>query len=179
MNAPTVEYRGHTIRWSDNEDKWSCSDFSVSSASLAAVRRNIDDHYRRLRKSAAVECLRVSEYSHPFTSDATLVEYLGAKESRSRNRETGAQEVTVWHEVAAMSARRAPERPGRTKGKLDEFIANTPENVAVLTQADDLIRESKRLEKAARTLVAGIPRLTIDDIAGLVQAGSLQEGSSD
>lgn len=176
MSAPSVEYRGHTIRWSDNEDKWSCSDFDVSSPSLASIRRTIDDNYRRLRKSAALKCLRVSEYSSPFAVEATLIEYLGEKKAPSYR-----QSNKALHQVAAIMPTLGNNRPSRSKGDLNEFIADTPENAAVLAEATRISQEAKRLAEEARAMVAGIPRLSLADIEGLVKAHETpkEEGISD
>lgn len=168
--------------WSENADQWSCHDFDLNSPSLAAVRRGIDDYYRKLRKASAVPCLRLSEYRYPFTTDATLIEYLGGVPLRGRNTQTGKYEdLGVEHRVAAMAVRRGGDKQGRSKAKLDEFIANTAENVAELARADELHRQSERLKAEVRSILASIPRLSLADIEGLVKAHETtkEEGISD
>jgi len=177
MSVPKVEYRGHVIIWSDNDDKWRACDFDFSHQSLAKCRERIDKEYRALRNKSAVQCLKLDGGSGftPEGRPATLVEYLGAKEERSWSTK---ELKAVKHRVAAMYIWAHSEKQSRNQCDLGDFAADTPEVLAMIALAKEKQDAARTLLKEGDAIMRSIPRLTEADIAGLIRAADTNIGGT-
>lgn len=177
MSEVKTEYRGHTIRWSDNEDAWTCYDLSDkvrSSPKLSILKGHIDRLYLAERKKASTPCWELSSHSSTRI-EGSVVEYLKAKEERSWS----SQKVErVRHIVAVVAQRSGSERPSRAEKDLDNLAPMTPEFDAAWAEFCALNTLAKAAEKRARDAFAALPRLQLDDVQKLVDLAQHTEGDA-
>lgn len=163
-----TKYRGHSIRWSDNEDCWACYDLSDkvrSSPKLSTIKAAIDRLYLAERKAAGVECWEISSYDGKRTP-ATVVEYLGKKVDR--NSWSSAPD-RVFHKVAVVAKRGGAERPARRETECDKLARPGAEFDAAWEIYTRAVADKKAAEKRAASAFAALPRLQVSDIAKLVE----------
>jgi hypothetical protein len=170
MTRPTVEHKGMDIYWSDNEDKWSCSEMGFSSQSLLAVKRKIDAFRKKERSGIAIPALYVSEYGTKATP-CEIVEYLGEHKTYGSGR-------PLAPKVAVMRPGYSGERKTRNTDWLHELAPATPEVEALIAKMAGLNEEIERLKREVVTLGKQVPRLRIEDIAELVKH-KLQDAEED
>lgn len=177
MAEVKTEYRGHVIRWSDNEDAWTCYDLSDkvrSSPKLSILKGHIDRLYLAERKRSATPCWELSSYSNGRT-EGSVVEYLKAKEERSWS----SQKVgRVQHIVAVVAQRSGSERPSRAEKDLDNLAPMTPEFDAAWAEFQRLHQLAKEAEKRARDAFTALPRLQLADVQKLVDLAQHTEGDA-
>lgn len=151
-----TEYKGHKIRWSDNEDQWVVSGWDkMQGPSLAKLKQRIDKELLEVRKAGAVRCLRVmTSLGSSTLEDATVVEYLGG------------------NQVAAMLPV-AFDRTGKLSRQhvnLSYLAHDTWEVRDAVERASALKRKAEELSRQADSIIKAIPRLTVADIPALVKA---------
>lgn len=163
MSRITTDHKGLTISFSENEDKWSCIELNYSNASLAKVKGRIDKYLRDQRKGMSVSCLYLGETYSANTklTPAEIVEYLPNKKVPSYAKDTGPT-------VAVMISDGPKDRPTRREKGLACFGFDTPEVIETLRKARTMQDEARRLHREAEGMVKALPRLTLDDISGLV-----------
>jgi hypothetical protein len=171
----SIEYRGYSLRYDENQDTWTCYDCKVDALTLGKLKKKIDKLHLEARKAAAVECVQVSASLYnvprnkPVTpSTALLVEYKGEKHSRSHR--TG-ERSSDGHDVSYMQHRERNERPSRMTAKLHTFAFLTPEVTEQYAAITKLRDDQIEIERQIAQAFALIPRLKIEDISGLVAAG--------
>jgi hypothetical protein len=169
MSRAEIEHKGMTIFWSDNEDKWSCSELGFSSQSLIAVKRKIDTFRKKERSGIAVPALYVG---HSYAVPCEIVEYIGERKTYTRQGEL-APKVAVMRP----SSRHA-DRKTRQEDWLHELAPATPEVEATLAKVAEMEAAADQLKRDAIALTRSIPRLKIEDIAELV-AHKLQDAGED
>lgn len=173
----TTEYRGYTIRFSENEEVWRCADIRFDHAKLNKVKERIDDLHRKLRKASALPCLIVSNrWSSVEAREGTIIEYIGPKTTRSWSD----GEKVVGHQVAVMSTREINERPGREIMQIEELVpADDPAAWAKIEEARAIAAQIKALEEDLNAAVKAIPRLSIEAIPNLIKASEhrFEEGA--
>lgn len=168
---PSTEYRGYSIRYSENEDVWTCYDVGASHEKLSRVKAKIDDMHRKLRKANAFHCLDVSSYRGVETQEATIVEYLGPIRAKTSSYQRVGDGKIIDHEVAYMSARGGlSEKKSRQKGKLSQLALNDTQNMRRIGEAQRLYAEAEKIRKQAQKIMESLDRPTIDHIAELVAA---------
>lgn len=167
MTSIETEYRGYPIRYSENADEWNCYDVGYSHASLSKLKAKIDAMHLKLRKASSVTCLEIGRaYEGAGFTEASIIDYIGPKETRSWSKEP---ELTD-HKVAAVATRGGNERPSRRETELSGFAPDTPEARAAIAAWVSADREVKAAEVRSKAARDAIPRLRLDDIAGLVKA---------
>lgn len=170
---PSTEYRGYTIRYSENEDEWSCYDVGASHAKLSRVKAKIDEMHRKLRKANAFHCLSVSSYGGANACEATIVEYIGPIREKAHSYQRVGDGEIIDHEVAFMSAHfGGSKKKSRQKGSLSKLVLNTPENMRRIDEANRLSDEAKALERQSQEIIKSLDRPHIDHIAELVTASA-------
>lgn len=163
---PTTVYRGHTIRWSDNSDEWTCYDLSDkvrSSPKLSRIKAAIDRLYLAERKANATPCYELSQ--HGKRIESTVVEYLGARTKTSWTGNT----TTTTHKVAVVAKREGSERPSRREAELTSLAPATPEVERAYSEYLALKAEAQAAADKADRAFKAIPRLSLDDIEALVR----------
>lgn len=167
----SVEYRGYTIRYSENEDVWNSDAFEYSKYSaptLSKAKERIDSMLRDVRKKAALTCYRIDGgHQEPYRlRECTVIEYNGPKVERpwqsSKKPFISSQNVGV---VSARDGRKA----ARSEMCLENLIHGTAEDQVKIDTANRFRAEARRLEEEAKTLLASIPRVSLDDIQELVR----------
>jgi hypothetical protein len=165
-------YRGHKINWSDNSDEWTCYDLSDkvrSSPKLSLIRAAIDRLYLAERKANAVPCFELG--IHGDRTESHVSEYLGPKIDRSWD----GRETKTRHKVAVVAVRSGSERPSRRELELTNLMASTPEAEAAWGHDRKLYVAEQEAKRAADEAWAAIPRLTLDQIAALVELHNRDE----
>jgi len=166
-----TEYRGYTIRFGENDEKWWCSDIEFSHENLSKVRERIDRLHLQLRKASSVDCL-VMEGSHSDAGTAfhegKIVDYIGAV--RSQRHGTFEREYTgpvVDHKVAVVSAKRGDKAIRRTQNLSDAYAPESADMMPAILEQEGIMRrardEIKRIKDA-------MPRVQFDQIGDLVKA---------
>lgn len=173
-----TEYQGHRIIYNDNTDQWTCRDLDVADAALSKVKDKIGKMLKATRKAEAVSVLLLSDsvaHAAPAVrlTEATLVEYLGPNMERDYHHSRPAQTRQKGHKVAAMYRRSANDRASRQTAKLTDFVPDTPEAHAAVKVAQDAAAAIAAAITTYRDAVAAIPRVTPNDIAGLIAISGL------
>ena len=170
---PSTEYRGYSIRYSENEDVWTCYDVGASHEKLSRVKAKIDEMHRKLRKANAFHCLDVSSYGGVSADDATIVEYIGPIRAKTNSFQRVGDGEIIDHEVAFMSARHGSNgRKSRQKGSLSKLVLNSPENLRRIDEAKRLYEEARKIEKQSQEIMQTLDRPSVDQIAELVTASA-------
>lgn len=161
-----TEYRGHTIRYNDNSDEWSCSDlgFRSSHQSLKKVKERIDKMYLDLRKAAALPCYEISTYGDPSKTEAKITEYIGARFERDYKSN---ERKLKGYKVAVVAKRRNNDKASRAEADLESLMPDTPEALAVFAEVEAAYEKVKAAKAVYDETVARLPRLTVDDIVEL------------
>jgi hypothetical protein len=177
---PSTEYRGYTIRYSENEDVWTCYDVGASHEKLSRVKAKIDEMHRKLRKANAFHCLTVSSYGGVSAEEATIVEYLGPIRAKTSAYQRVGDGNVIDHEVAFMSARGGfSDKKTRQKGKLSDLSLGTEENLRRISEAKKLYDEAKKIEGQSREILKMLDRPTVDQIAELIAASEYKFEETD
>lgn len=147
----SIEYRGSTIRFNENSDEWSCLDHNARNPSLAKLKDKISRVVSTSRKvEGGVKAVRLA-----YGERGIETEILARAE---KTRFNGGEQVWVREKDGAKFR--------RSKVALAE-IHDTPENWEVIQQANELDRQAKVLNDKATAMRQAIPRLKLDDLAGL------------
>jgi hypothetical protein len=177
MSGISIEYRGHTIRWADNEDCWTCWDLgnkAKSSPKLSVIKAAIDKIYLAERKAASTQCWEIN--SHSGTREfANVIEYVGPKVERA-----WAGEITseTKHIVGVVAKREGSERNSR-KDIETSRLAPVGEATDKAWAAYEVAMESRKLAQSReRDALAAVPRLSLDDINELVALASKGEDNA-
>lgn len=171
----SVEYRGYTIRYSENLDAWDSDAFDnskYSAPTLSKAKEKIDTLLREVRKKAALECFEIEGgYQRPYQiRDATVIEYEGPKIDGSSW--SGKPRYVADHTVGVVAAR-GGKRPARQNTHLSSLIYGTVEDQLKLDEANRLLDQAKALEAKAKELIAAIPRVRLEDIQELVRISGI------
>lgn len=175
MADPTCEYRGHTIRWSDNEDCWTCWDLSDkvrSSPKLSTIKAHIDKLYLAERKANATPCY---ELGRERRVESMVVEYLGERKEKSW-RKLG--EFTITHRVAVVAKRDKNDRPARKEATLPALSPVSPEADAAWQHYAVLAHELKLAERRAAEAFDALPRLKPEDVQKLIDLHNAEKESA-
>lgn len=174
----STEYRGYTISYSENEDKWRCYDVGAESEKLSSVKRKIDTMHRKMRKENSVPCLDVSTYSGVRAVEAVIVEYLGPIRQTKSFERVGTGDV-IDHEVAYMSNKTSLSKtPSRQKGRLSSLFAETPENLQAIEDMKAIDGKIKALDEERKTIAKSMRSISFEEIKPIVEASgfSFTEG---
>lgn len=176
-------YRGYTIRFSENEDKWNCYEAKVSHASLAKVKAKIDKLHLAMRKAAAFDCLAIPGYGTDDPAKITEARVIDYRLKRERNRGLWAKpdgpEFFDTHTVAIMSVRGLNSTAGRSWIEIEKLAPIGPETEAALEVVRARYAEAQAAEKALREAWAAVPRLTFEDVKALAEAADARLDEDD
>lgn len=166
----STDYKGYTIRYSENEEVWTCYDVGASNEKLGRVKAKIDDMHRKLRKANAFHCLDVSGYRGATAQDATIVEYLGPIRKKRSSERVGTGEIED-HQVAYMSVGGGlSDKKTRQTGALSKLTLDTTANRHTIAEAARLMEQAREIETQAASLLKQLSSPKIEDIADLVAA---------
>lgn len=176
-------YRGHTIRYTDNADEWTCYDVqdakgqSYSSPKLSNVKAAIDKMFLDMRKRSAFPCFELGKSHHPTKTAATIIEYVEHKIERNFYRPT--EPSIDRHVVAAVAQRTGRERAVRRTADITEFMPDTPEAHEAYQRFLAARQRAQEAEKDARDAFDAIPRVSIDMIPDLVRIKNSETGAGE
>ena len=145
------EHNGYSIRFDERDDKWECYELKVASKSLKAVKAEINKIDADARRLEAVRLIELRSY-----------------ETRQMTGTLMAGESSVW----CMVKGRGNEAPRREKASLANLVLDTPENRAVIAQAQALARQARELGQARADLLAAIPRVTAEELKAITPTPS-------
>lgn len=179
-----TEYRGYTIRYSENEDRWNCYEVDKKGAvTLSDMKKRIDAMHLKMRKEASVPCFEIKRREGKDTWDvglieAKLIDYV--KPRYEGGSWTGKPQYIADHRVATVAKRPGSTRAARQEVYLSTLVPDTDEVHSAIFKANKLGHEAHLAATAFRDAVEAIPRLTLDDIQNLVEASGqrLQEGDT-
>ena len=167
-------HRGYTVRFSENEDYWRCYDLDLENASLAKLKEQIDKLLLKVRKESAVDVLIVgSEHSSHFS--VTEGRAIDAKVGFERQRSSysgDAKEPIRKVSLGIFSNRRGGDRGGKSFYPISEISLPTPEVYAAIAEVERLRKIAKAAEEAVKAAVRAIPRISEEDVAGLIRAAT-------
>jgi hypothetical protein len=167
----STEYRGYTIRFGENDEKWWCSDIEFSHERLSKVRERIDRLHLQLRKASSVDCLIMDlEYADAGSKfhEGKIVDYLGV----IRSPRPGAFErvytgPVVDHKVAVVSARRGEKASRRSQNLSSAYAPEAADMMPLICAQQEII---KRARAEIKRIVSAMPRVQFDQLADLVKA---------
>lgn len=168
-------HRGYTVRFSENEDNWRCYDLDLENASLAKLKEQIDKLLLKVRKESAVDVLIVgSEYSSHFTvtEGRAIDAKIGYERHRSGYTGQETKEPTRKVSLGIFSNRRGGDRGGKSFYPISDVSLPTPEVYAAVAEVERLRKIAKAAEEAVRAAVRAIPRISEEDVAGLIRAAT-------
>lgn len=158
MSIPEFEYLGHTVRYNDNSDTWSCHSLRIEHSSIAMVKQKILEVDKSARDLDGVPVIQVHSYGSLIGRG--LYTPLVATTIDADDE----QNVWVMHTVDNGRGRKVG---ARSKVSVRDLVADTPENRAELEAVD---AERKRLQaeqKALEARLGNVPRMSF---AGLKAA---------
>lgn len=174
-----TEYRGYTIRYGENDEKWWCSDIEFSHERLSKVRERIDRLHLQLRKASSVDCL-VMENSHHDSGTAfhegKIVDYIGViRSQRPGTFERVYTGPVVDHKVAVVSAKRGDRASRRAQNLSDAYAPEAAEMLPAILEQQAII---KRARDEITRIRKSMPRIQFDQLSDLVKASEhvFQEG---
>lgn len=169
-----IPYRGYEITLSDNSGEWRCWDLGVENVDITKVKAAIDRIALKERKKEAVKALMLGWNGR--VEEVTIIDYNGPIKDRKDGALTG-EKVVVDHSVWVMKPGAYGKGMGRNKEKLSQIIRPGPHTDGLIAE----IAEQEALEKAAREkahqLRKRLPRLGVEDIAGLIKLS--EEGETE
>jgi hypothetical protein len=164
-----LEYNGRELMFREDDDEWYCQALKLKAKSLSSLKRKIDKLDGEARRvSAPVIIVGDRGYYSTEGERAKIVMLAKASDWESLRYDEQPEKL------AGLQSRRAPtvwvmrqrgNGPAeRTKVRLDNCAAPTESTFASLREVERLRGEAKGLAKAADSIIAAIPRLTIDDL---------------
>lgn len=169
-----TEHRGYTVRYSENEDNWRCYDLDLEDASLAKLKERIDKLLLKVRKESAVDVLIVgSEHSSHFTvTEGRAIDAKVGFERQRSSYSSEAKEPIRKVSLGIFSNRRGGDRGGKSFYPISDVSLPTPEVYAAVAEVERLRKIAKAAEEAVRAAVRAIPRISEEDVAGLIRAAT-------
>lgn len=169
-------YRGYEITYNENTEEWNCYDInssyssSGSSPKLAAIKARIDKMLVDMRKAEAVEAfvINASASSEPSKTNCMVTEYVGT----DRNGYT--RDAPFEPKVATMALRRGNNKPSRQELFINNLMPNTKEALEAYEDALAAYRAVKAARAVYQERLNAIPRLSLEDIPGLVEVYKIQ-----
>jgi hypothetical protein len=151
-------HNDHLILYYEHNDEWKCASLDLSAKTLSALKTKINDFdakERRLGKGVVL----IHVGGRRYYSGQMIAPKVRATMLDKNDLE---KYPTVW--ISHL------EGGQREKVGLHSLIVDTPENVAVLVEADRLEKEAKALEKKAEKMRADIKRVSVEEIKAMALA---------
>lgn len=167
-------HRDYAIRYSENEDNWRCYDLDLEDASLAKLKERIDKLLLKVRKESAVDVLIVgSEHSSHFTvTEGRAIDAKVGFERQRSSYSSEAKEPIRKVSLGIFSNRRGGDRGGKSFYPISDVSLPTPEVYAAIAEVERLRKIAKAAEEAVKAAVRAIPRISEEDVAGLIRAAT-------
>lgn len=174
MTDITTEHNGHMIRYSENEDKWTCWAMSVEAKTLSALKtklNKLDADSRRVNVTA----IKLSYHTDPESAHEVTVTVIEPQREAEKPRwgsttPPAPPEREAWVTYQT-SKYRGVDKPDmkREKVELKRLLPATPEVRAMLKKARDMSAAIKAAQDELKRYVETIPRYTAEDLmaAGL------------
>lgn len=176
MTTIKTIYRGYEITYNENTEEWACYDLNSSYATgsspkLAAIKARVDKMIVGMRKAAAVEAFEINTNasSKPSKNNCMVIEYVGT----DRNGYT--RDAPIEAKVATMAIRRDNDKPTRKETFLNGIMPNTREALEAYEDAMSAYLEVQKARATYQERLDAIPRLSLDDIKGLVEVYENQQ----
>lgn len=172
-----TEYRGYTIRYSENADEFQVLDVQGPKGrapTLSKMKEKIDALYRQEREAAALDCYELQKgSSSPETVllEARLTEYEGPLVQRPWAHHQKA--YISEQKVASISRRGGSSKAARRTAKLENMAPIGPETDAAVDEYLRLRGIENEAKAAADAAFAAIPRVTLEDISELVRISGI------
>ena len=152
-----TEFRGYTIRYSENEDVWRCHALDMDGATLTQIKNKIGRYLAKIAKTAQTVPAFHCSYGHGFhacniVSVASTLNYK--------------KEPEVWTFTERQEMWRGEYRTVRDRKKYDaaSMILDTPENRVLIEEAKRLRAIEQEAKKAADEAARLIPRIDVSTL---------------
>lgn len=172
-----IMYRGHSIRFAENQEVWRCFPLDVEGEKLATVKRKIDKVISEARKLTEAQTAIVFD---PSWNTIVPVKVIAFAEPRKK----GAEPDSAWcmvttseryfDEEKKTTAYRPVER--REKKSLAGLKADTPENRATFAEIERLKSEAEQI--ADRIKVESAKLISFASTYGLTADPFTQENDN-
>jgi hypothetical protein len=155
MSLITVEHRGYSITYAENEEVWRCYAVDFEHASLSRVKARVDKIAAEDRR-LGIETIVVTERHREKLAfaEGTATMLIAPKKGRYSNAES---RPAAWVMI----------KGERSKRDLVDLIEDTPENRRAVVAFQTAEKEMLAAKERAKVAYAAIPKLTLDRIREL------------
>lgn len=157
MNGLETEFRGYTIRYSENEDVWRCHALDMDGTTLTQLKNKMGRYLAKIAKTAEVIPAFLSSYGDSFTPCFIV------SVSNTLNYK---KEPEVWTFTERQEMWRSEYRTVRDRKKhsASSIILDTLENRVLIAEAERLRTIERVAKKAADEAARIIPRIDVSTI---------------
>tara|TARA_R110002020_G_scaffold73888_3_gene189504 strand:+ start:14181 stop:14723 length:543 start_codon:yes stop_codon:yes gene_type:complete len=174
-----TEHMGYEIRYADNMDEWTVSDFSYSNVSLKKVKDHISRKQAALRKAGKFDCLMER---NGVLSDVAVVEYIAPiMQRRMYTQDVDKTKEPADHYVWAMTPKHhSTKKVTRRQKRLSEFILDTPENRSIGADIEGVEANIAALKKRITFLRGTLKPVELEHLEKLIAASDqrVEEGDA-
>lgn len=156
-----LKHNGYTIRWSDNEDCWTCSELELKNASLAKLKTAINKRDSVNR--------RLGDEGVPVIVLHNNMDYNTGRLGRAVLLDGDREKVWILFEPDEARRSRGFGAKDRELVSLTNVVANTPENYAKLEEHKALRQQKVALGDQMGDLIKALPKLTREELSRLTE----------
>lgn len=158
MTRITTEHNGRSLYMTEHDEHWHCSDMDMSASSLKALKAKIT----KFDGEAAKVSIPVLVMGHNSPPTPGMIVKICSRDDWEKNYSDRANPYpSVW--ITQIDGNKVK----RTKKRLDELFARTPENLVAVETAVAKFKDAKRIEQEGRDLLRSLPRMTFEELAAL------------
>lgn len=148
--AVEITYRGYVIRFSENQEHWSCSALGLDAEKMSTLKTKIDKIVAASRKlTEEKQAIYIDHYGK-----GKPVRVIAYAQPRSSGGRVG-EPTQAWCIIKGEERYYDPTRGGyarrevdeRKKLELDKLFADTPETHAILREIDRMDAEIKQIQE--------------------------------
>lgn len=160
--ALTIEHNGRELTFVEHDESWSCNAMNMRAKSLKALKAKLDKFDGQARR-VSVPVLIVGHNGDQVRRAEIVMlakpkdweTVYDARDSFTRERP---KKPAVW--VTSVQGNETK----REKVALDRCLPISPEVREALDAAKEKFAEAKRVTEEAKAIVAGLPRLSLDEL---------------
>lgn len=155
MTKITTTHNDRPIHYDETNDEWQCPAVDVKAKTLSALKTKINDFDAKERKlGTGVVLIKIDGYR--FRSSKEIAPKVRAT---MLDKEATENHAAVW--ISHLSDGQ------REKTGIHALALDTPENIAILTEADRIEKQAAADNKRAEKMRADIKRITVDELKAM------------
>jgi hypothetical protein len=163
-----TEYKGCVIVYAENQDIWRCWSLDVEAPTLSAVKRKIDVIDRQSRRTENVDAYLIA-YGGDF--EPVTVTLSIPKNPSAQGRYHADASDRAW--IVSKKDKK------REKVGLERLIEHTPENEALIREAERLGWVARQAAKAHQDFLKTIPKMGIEALLPAADEEGLEPVTGD